>query len=117
MRTGGESFLGEICWWMGGCRGAVFAGCAPLAQNAADAGDFIIYLLEWTRDLIAMKLRGPEGVLIYRDRISDLEANCRGVTLEDLLEQFEGLRTTLQKLERNVNPRLALEVALSRLVA
>ncbi len=112
-----ERFLGQIGCWKEGDLGAVFAFTEPFAKNAGDAIDFVTYLLEWTRDLIAVKLRGPEGALIYRDRISDLEANCRGVTLEGLLEQFEGLRTTLQKLERNVNPRLALEVALSRLVA
>lgn len=112
-----ERFLREIGRWKEGDLSAVFAFAEPFAKNAGDAIDFVTYLLEWTRDLIAVKLRGPEGVLIYRDRVPDLEANCRGATLQDLLDQFEGLQKTLQKLERNVNPRLALEVALSRLVA
>lgn len=112
-----ERFFGEIDRWKEGDLGAVFAFTEPFAKNAGNAADFVTYLLEWTRDLIAVKLRGPAGALIYRDRVSDLEAHCRGATLQELLEQFEGLQDTLKKLEQNLNPRLALEVALSRLVA
>ncbi|NOY52562.1 MAG: DNA polymerase III subunit delta' [Deltaproteobacteria bacterium] len=112
-----EEFLKESGRWKEGDLGAVFDFCARFAKNSGDAVDFIHYLLEWTRDLIALKLQGPEGVLIYRDRIPDLEAGCRGTTVEDLLEQFDRLQGTLKKLDRNVNPRLALEIALSRLVA
>jgi len=112
-----ERFMEESGRWKDGDLDAVFDFSARFTRNAGEAVDFIHYLLEWTRDLIAMKLRGPEGILIYRDRIPDLEAGCRGTTVEDLLEQFDRLQGTLKKLEHNVNPRLALEIALNRLVA
>jgi DNA polymerase-3 subunit delta' len=90
-----------------------FAG--RFTGSTGEAMDFVELLLEWTRDLIAIKLKGPAGVLMYQDRIEQLLEKSRCMSLSDLLVRFDDLRATHQRLGRNVNARLALEVALGRM--
>ncbi|MBI3287455.1 MAG: DNA polymerase III subunit delta', partial [Chloroflexi bacterium] len=65
----------------------------------------------WWRDLLLVKAGVPQAVQNI-DRRSELEKEARGYELAEIEGALASLNRTLERLEKNVNPRLALEVLL-----
>ena len=68
-------------------------------------------LLSWYRDQLVFKLTRQENLIINFDRVSDIvKVKGRPYKIRDLLNIFESVLCTKERIESNVNPKLALSV-------
>ena len=96
----------------GGLEGR-FAYAAELASqhfgNRARARDALNTWLRWWRDLLLVTEGG--GEFVYNEEwMESLEAQASRLTTRQVTEVIRSLLSTLDALEDNANPRLALEV-------
>jgi len=68
----------------------------------------------WWRDLLLIKM-GMENLIVNLDRQAELKAQEVRYSVRQIAEFLTALLTTMQRLEQDVNPRLALEVLFLRL--
>ena len=75
----------------------------------------ILYLwLRWWRDLLLIK-EGAEGYLQNPHRLDDLRLTATGLTTVDTVDFIKSIMETLEALDSNASPRLALETMMIRL--
>lgn len=65
-------------------------------------------LAGWYRDLMVFKFTGEQRLLIYRDKLNDIRESAPTYEVGELIRIFESVSGTKQKIESNVNPKLAL---------
>ncbi len=109
-------FLEERQRCAGGDPAALFAFSDSFTRNSVQAAAFLEFLVTWERDLMALKLQGPDAALVHGDCAAALtrEAESRGVA--DLLGRLELVEQSLRRLQRNVNARLVVEAALMPII-
>lgn len=66
------------------------------------------YWISWWRDLLLLCSQSKSPVANV-DRLEELRSVAAQVTLQQALEGLKALQATVEQLEANVNPRLALE--------
>ena len=98
-----------------------FTYAASLASSFARERDLgrreLATWLDWWRDLLLVKVGAP-GFVTHLSRMETLEAMAGAVSSAELARAIKAIQETIEHLERNVNPRLALEelmLALPRL--
>ena len=67
-------------------------------------------LLSWYRDLLVFKVTRQKNFVINFDKVSDIKVKERPYKMMDLLNIFENVLSTKERIESNVNPKLALSV-------
>ena len=107
--------LMEIC--QGGLdRRFAYAGeIATIFSRDREAARQVLYLwLRWWRDLLLIK-EGAEDYLQNSHRIDDLRLTATGLSTVDTVNFIKSLLETLEALDSNASPRLALEVLMIKL--
>ncbi|MCX7911365.1 MAG: DNA polymerase III subunit delta' [Dehalococcoidales bacterium] len=79
------------------------------AQSRKAVYDALSLWLELWRDLLCIKL-GGEGLVTNTDCRGELASLADGLEIAEIRGFVESIRLTVQRLEQNANPRLALEV-------
>ena len=95
--------------------GALFKWSEALGRDRAQIEQLLETWWLWYRDLLCAKASGDPRLLIHGDREAELTAAAAARSWKELLRGLEACREAWQALQRNVSPRLTLEVVLSRL--
>jgi DNA polymerase-3 subunit delta' len=95
--------------------GALFKWSETLGRDRALMEQLIETWWLWYRDLLCAKASGDPRLLIHGDRAAELTQGAAARSWEELLQGLAACREAWQALQRNVSPRLTLEVMLSRL--
>jgi len=78
-------------------------------RDRESARQLLFLWLRWWRDLLLIK-EGAEEYVHNSDRLAPLRLQATGLSTEQVLGFLKRLLQTLDALDRNANPRLALEV-------
>ncbi len=78
------------------------------AANRSELSGKLNVLVSWYRDLLVFKSTSDGSLLIYRDRIDDIKKSAMTYKADELMRIFEGVLNAKEKIESNVNPKLAL---------
>ena len=78
------------------------------AKNRGELSEKLNMLASWYRDLLIFKSMGNESLLINRDRIGGVKKNAVNYKTDELIRMLEGVLNAKEKIESNVNPKLAL---------
>ena len=70
----------------------------------------------WYRDLLWAHAEGDPQRMVFASRADAVRARAGRASLDEVLRGLAACRDAWQALQGNVNPRLTLEVLLSRLV-
>ena len=65
--------------------------------------------MDWWRDIMLVKA-GMEGSITNVDRLEELKDCSKSITLNQAREFLGNIQSAIEQLQRNANPRLALEV-------
>jgi DNA polymerase-3 subunit delta' len=95
---------------------AVFKWGETLGRDRAQMEQLIETWWLWYRDLLCAKAGGDPRVLIHGDRAAELTRDAAARSWDSIVGGLAACREAWQALQRNVTPRLTLEVMLSRLV-
>ncbi|MBI3029761.1 MAG: DNA polymerase III subunit delta' [Candidatus Rokubacteria bacterium] len=94
---------------------AIFKWGETLGRDRARMEQLIETWWLWHRDLLCAKAGGDPRLLLHGDRAAELTRQAAARSWEGLVEGLAACRDAWQALQRNVTPRLTLEVMLSRL--
>ncbi|MEK6529911.1 MAG: DNA polymerase III subunit delta', partial [candidate division NC10 bacterium] len=94
---------------------AVFKWGETLGRDRARMEQLIETWWFWYRDLLCAKAGGDPRVLIHGDRAAELTRDAAARSWDSIVGGLAACREAWQALQRNVTPRLTLEVMLSRL--
>ena len=94
---------------------AVFKWGETLGRDRTQIEQLIETWWLWYRDLLCAKAGGDPRLLIHGDRGVELSRDAAGRSWDDIVGGLAACREARQALQRNVTPRLTLEVMLSRL--
>jgi len=94
---------------------AVFKWGETLGRDRAQMEQLIETWWLWYRDLLCAKAGGDPRVLIHGDRAAELTRDAAARSWDSIVGGLAACREAWQALQRNVTPRLTLEVMLSRL--
>ena len=83
-------------------------------RRRAEVGQWLGLLLQWWRDLLLVKGGRPE-MAVNADRLETLEETAAELSLQAIADALRRVEEAADHLERNVNPRLALEVLMLHL--
>ena len=83
-------------------------------RRRAEVGQWLGLLLQWWRDLLLVKGGRPE-MAVNADRLGTLEETAAELSLQAIADALRRVEEAADHLERNVNPRLALEVLMLHL--
>ena len=78
-------------------------------------GDRLELILSWYEERLRYVLLGQDGVIRYADCLPALARAAQGLGVEEALRQLSLVYATIRALERNANPRLAVEDMLLQL--
>lgn len=78
------------------------------AESRDELSKKLNVLAGWYRDLLVYKATQDEGLLINTDRITDIKETSASYRTNELIRIFENVVSTKQRIEDNVNPKLAL---------
>ena len=97
-----------------------FAYAAELAtrfgRDRESSRETLFLWLRWWRDLLLVK-EGAEEYVINQDQLSQLHLQASNLTGAQVVSFIRALGETLEALDSNANPRLALEVLMMSLPA
>ena len=65
-------------------------------------------LASWYRDLLVFKSTNDGSLLVHRDRADDIRKKAMTCDIGNLMRMFESVLSAKEKIESNVNPKLAL---------
>ena len=89
-----------------------FAYAADLAssmwRNREEGRQGLALWLAWWRDVLLVK-EGAPGLAVYGSRLETLKSVAASLSSAQVAQALEDIQETMSHLERNVNPRLALE--------
>jgi DNA polymerase III subunit delta' len=91
----------------------LFAAAEELGGNREKAQEALDLLTAYLRDIMLMQ--GGSQELVNRDLADLIERNAARFSPEKTMERIESVLEARNALQRNVNPRLALEVLFMRL--
>jgi DNA polymerase-3 subunit delta' len=91
----------------------LFSAAEELAGDKEKALETVDLLVTYLRDILVMQGGSPE--VVNGDLLPLIEKNARRFSLDDTLERIGNVFEARSALQRNVNPRLALEVLFMRL--
>ncbi len=91
----------------------LFSAAEELAGDKEKAMETLDLLATYLRDLLLM--RGGSAELVNSDLLPLIERNVSRFSLDDIMERIGNVFEARHALQRNVNPRLALEVLFMRL--
>ncbi len=94
---------------------ALFKWSESLGRDRREIEQLIESWWLWYRDLLCAKVGGSPRLLIHGDRATELGQTAATRSWDELLGGLAACREGWQALQRNVSPRLTLEVMLSRL--
>ncbi|MBI2555539.1 MAG: DNA polymerase III subunit delta' [Candidatus Rokubacteria bacterium] len=94
---------------------ALFKWSDALGRDRAQIEQLLETWWLWYRDLLCAKASGDPRLLIHGDRAAELAQSAAGRSWEEIVAGLAACREAWQALQRNVSPRLTLEVMLSRL--
>ncbi len=94
---------------------ALFTWSDTLGRDRAQIEQLIETWWLWYRDLLCAKASGDPRLLIHGDRAAELTQTAAARSWESIVGGLAACREAWQALQRNVSPRLTLEVMLSRL--
>ena len=106
-----EEHLNELASLMGKGRVERLAYAASLSRDPGLVREVLALWLGWWRDVLLL-VSGSQVPVANVDRGSQLHQQAGQVTLRQAQRMVARLRSTIQYLDQNVNPRLALEVLL-----
>ena len=78
------------------------------AENRDELSRKLKVLAGWYRDLLVFKATQDEDFLVNTDRIADIKEIAASYRTDKLIRIFENVVSTKQRIEDNVNPKLAL---------
>jgi DNA polymerase-3 subunit delta' len=87
---------------------------AKLSQDVALLKETLVFWITMSRDLMLLHT-GCQTEIINFDWREQLQPLARRLTINQIKPMVTGLRQTLINLDRNVNPRLSMDVALLKL--
>jgi DNA polymerase-3 subunit delta' len=109
--------IGEICRSTLEERFSYAAELANRFSRDRDSTREILYLwLGWWRDLVLIK-EGAEQYVQNLEQLGQLRLQATGLTTSQIMGFIKALQATLEALDSNANPRLALEVLILSLPA
>ncbi len=94
---------------------AIFKWGEALGRDRAQMEQLIETWWLWYRDLLCAKAGGDPRLLIHGDRAVELTRDAAVRSWDNIVGGLAACREAWQALQRNVTPRLTLEVMLSRL--
>jgi len=84
------------------------------SKRRDEAYGWLDLLRQYWRDVLLLQ-GGARDAVVNADRTIALEAVAKAVTLQDAAGALRHIRATIEQLERNANPRLALDVLMLHL--
>lgn len=78
------------------------------AESRDELSKKLNVLASWYRDLLVFKATQDKGLLINSDRIADIKETSALYGADELMRIFENVVSTKERIESNVNPKLAL---------
>jgi len=78
------------------------------AANRSELSKKLNILASWYRDLMVFKSTGDERLLVHCGRVNDIRKSAVNYGIDELMRMFESVIDTKEKVESNVNPKLAL---------
>jgi DNA polymerase-3 subunit delta' len=84
-----------------------------LSRKKDKLDDVFDMILTWCRDLLVSQV-SPDKIL-NRDFAREIEAAAQGCSIDELFEKLMTVQAAQTAIQRNSNPRLTLEVMLTRL--
>ena len=107
--------LTEVCQGSLDQKFAYAAEVATLFSRDRESARQVLYLwLRWWRDVLLIK-EGAEDYVQHSHRLDDLRSAASGLSTSDTVNIIRSLQETLEALDSNANPRLALEVFMVKL--
>jgi DNA polymerase-3 subunit delta' len=91
----------------------LFAAAETLSGDREQALETLELLIAYLRDLLLVQGGSPE--VVNGDLLPLIEKNARRFSLDDIMDRIGSVFEVRAALQRNVNPRLALEVLFMRL--
>ena len=83
------------------------------AANRGELSEKLNVLASWYRDLLVFKSTNDGSLLLHRDRVDDIRKKAMTYDIGNLMRMFEGVLSANEKIESNVNPKLALSAMFS----
>jgi DNA polymerase-3 subunit delta' len=80
------------------------------AENRGELSKKLNVLTSWYRDILVFKTTQDENLLINADRIADIKKIANSYKVDELMRTFDNVLNTKERIENNVNPKLALSV-------
>lgn len=84
------------------------------AENRDELSRKLNILASWYRDLLVFKATQDESLLINIDRIDDIKKAVPSSNIDELIGMFERVLSAKERIENNVNPKLALSAMLNK---
>jgi DNA polymerase-3 subunit delta' len=110
-----ERYLQELVELLGAGRAERLAYAQQLSRDGTMLKEVLTLWLTVWRDLLLLQSGAAQTKIMNLDWRDQLQTLARHSSLTQASEMVAGLRTALINLERNVNPRLNLEVLLLKL--
>ena len=86
------------------------------AANRDELSIKLNVLAGWYRDLLIFRSTGDEGLLMHRGRAGDIRKKAKNYGTGELIRILESIVSTKEKLDSNVNPKLALAALLNEYI-
>ncbi len=93
---------------------ALLAFSEKLAQSREKLVDALEIMQTWFRDLMIFP-SSPDKI-INQDRSPDLMRIAHQAHIDDIISGYEAIQTALDRIDRNANPRLVLDVMLMNIL-
>ena len=84
-------------------------------KDKKELANQIRHLLDWFRDILILKVGMPTSSIINADRIEKIKSQAQGLAVEDLEQVIAKIDQAHRLIEKNINPKIALEVMLAEI--